>query len=247
MMFSKSLTQSLRELSRHENATLFMTLLAGFNCLLYYHTKQDDLIVGSPVAGRSVTEIEYNIGFFVNMIALRTSLGGDPTFRSLIDRVRKTTLGTYAHQDLPFDKLIEELRVSRPRNRTPLFQIAFSLDNTTRREVELSSLTLNVLEIDNLTTRFDLVLALTDNQQGMLGALQYNTDLFEASTVDRMIGNFDLIMNIVSADPNITLSRINSVLDETNDKQLVLNRMNFRDSRRRMLQVAKTKGQIVTS
>jgi aspartate racemase len=138
--------------------TLFMTLLAAFQTLLHRYTGQDDILVGSPIAGRTRTETEALIGFFVNTLVLRTSLHGNPSFRELLGRVREVALGAYAHQDLPFEKLVEELQPERRLNHSPLFQVMFALQSVPRYSLELSGLSLQTLAVDNGTAKFDLTL-----------------------------------------------------------------------------------------
>src|SRR6185369_1992821 len=157
-----ALTQELRDLSTGRGVTLFMTLLAGFQALLHRYTGQDDVAVGSPIANRERGEVEALIGFFVNMLVLRTGLAGDPTFGELLDRVRQTALGAYAHQSLPFEKLVEELRPDRDLRRTPLFQVSFQLLNVPASGLELPELELRPVGFAARSAKFDIELALID-------------------------------------------------------------------------------------
>ncbi len=198
-----------------------MTLLAAFKVLLYRYTSQDDLIVGTPIANRNRLETEGLIGFFVNALVLRTDLSGNPSFRELLRRVQKVCLGAYSHQDLPFDRLVEELHVKRDLSRNPLFQVMFVLQNASLRTVELPGLTLSPVEGDSETAHFDLTLQIADTEQGLTAALVYNTDLFEAATIARMLGNFQTLLAAIVADPEQRVSDL-PLLTETERQQLLV-------------------------
>src|SRR5688572_32466003 len=154
------LSASLMSLARQENCTLFMTLLAAFQTLLHRYTGQVDLVIGTPMAGRNRSEIEGLIGFFVNTLVLRTDLAGNPSFRLLLARVREVALGAAAHQDLPFEKLVEELQPERDLSRTPLFQVMFAVQKASRQALTVSGLTLTPLEVPTGAAKFDLTLEL---------------------------------------------------------------------------------------
>ncbi|MDQ2902116.1 MAG: amino acid adenylation domain-containing protein [Chloroflexota bacterium] len=198
----KALTEQLKALSNHEEGTLFMTLLAAFQVLLYRYSGQEDILVGTPIANRNRTELEQLIGFFVNNLVLRTDLAGNPAFRSLLKRVREVTLGAYAHQDIPFEKLVEELEPERDLSRNPLFQIMFSLQNTLRSDITLTDLAVQPLEIDSGTARFDIILLLEENEQGLSGTFGYSTDLFDASTIARMAGHYRTLLEAIVRNPD---------------------------------------------
>ncbi|HKG78816.1 MAG TPA: condensation domain-containing protein, partial [Pyrinomonadaceae bacterium] len=180
---SREVSEGLKELSQREGVTLFMTLLAAFKVLLYRYTGQADIVVGSPIAGRTRAEVEHLIGFFVNTLVLRTDLSGGPSFRELLGRVRETALGAYAHQDVPFEKLVEELQPERDLSRSPLFQVMFALQNAPQESLRLEGLTLSRVRVETEIAKFDLLLNMEDTEQGIKGALEYNTDLFERETV----------------------------------------------------------------
>ena len=203
-----SLTEALKELSQQEGVTLFMTLLAAFQTLLYRFTSQDDIVVGSPIAGRNRVEIEGLIGFFVNTLVLRTNLSGNPSFRELLSRVREVALGAYAHQDLPFEKLVEELHPERSLSHTPLFQVLFVLQNAQMSAMELQGLTLSPLRVDSETAKFDLSLYMVDTEQGLIGTLEYNTDLFDATTITQMLGHLQTLLEGIVANPEQRLSHL---------------------------------------
>jgi amino acid adenylation domain-containing protein len=200
------LTGRLKEFSRREGVTLFMSLLAAFNALLHRYTGQTDLVVGAPIAGRNRRELEGLIGFFVNTLALRTDLSGRPSFRELLGRVRATTLGAFAHQELPFEKLVEELHPQRDMSRNPLFQVTLALQNAPLEEMEMPGLRVSPLDIGNDATRFDLEFHLWEAEGQLAGNLIYNTDLFDAATVERMLGHFANLLEAALDAPDVRLS-----------------------------------------
>src|SRR5262249_35230628 len=178
LVLSAPLTAALRALSRREGATLFMTLLAAFNTFLYRHTGQEDILVGSPIADRHRAETEGLIGFFVNTVVLRTQLSGCLTFRELLGRVRQVCLGAYAHQDLPFEKLVETLRPTRHLGSAPLLQVMFALRRAPRPTPALPGMTVRSLLVENEAAKFDLTLAVQEEAESLRVILEYNTDLF---------------------------------------------------------------------
>src|ERR1044072_6359471 len=185
---SKELAEQLRALSRREGVTLYMTLLAALQTLLARYTGQEDIAVGTPIANRRHAEIENLIGFFVNTLVLRTDVSGNPTFRELVQRVRETALGAYTHQDVPFEMLVEVLQPERSLSYTPLFQVLFALQNAPQEKLELSGLTLDLLDIDSGTAHFDLALLLEETEDGLEGVCEYSTDLFDEETIVRLVG-----------------------------------------------------------
>ncbi|MFT3774599.1 MAG: amino acid adenylation domain-containing protein [Minicystis sp.] len=199
---SRELSAKLEALSRREGATTFMTLLAAFQTLLHRYTGQEDIVVGSPIANRTRGEVEGLIGFFVNTLALRTDLSGAPSFRELLGRVREVTLGAYAHQHLPFDALVAELAPSRDASRSPLFQVLFSLQNAPMPALTLPGLTLRASPLESDTAKFDLSLLLSETAEGIRGALEYNTDLFDAATSARMVEHLHMLLEGIVADPD---------------------------------------------
>jgi aspartate racemase len=202
ILFSKSLTEGLRELSRREGATLFMTLLAAFQVLLTRYTGQEDFVVGSPIAGRTEVETEGLIGFFVNTLVLRGNLSGEPSFREFLRRVRETALGAYAHQDLPFEKLVEELKPERHLDQNPLFQVSFALENAPASSFELAGLEVNPLPIESRTTHFDLEVHVGGKPGGLTCTFVYATDLFDAGTIVRMMGHYQTLLEGIVTDAN---------------------------------------------
>ncbi|MEH2290131.1 amino acid adenylation domain-containing protein [Nostoc sp.] len=218
---SYDLSVALNKLSQQCGSTLFMTLLAAFQILLWRYTGSEDIIIGSPVANRNRTELEGLIGFFVNTIVLRTDLADNPSFEELLNRVRKVALAAYAHQDLPFEQLVEELQLQRSLSHTPLFQVMFVLQNSPMPALELSGLILNLLDIDNGTAKFDLTLEITEKAQKIFANLEFNTDLFKESTIKRMAGHFQTLLEEITVNPKLQLSKL-SLLTEPEKHQLLL-------------------------
>ena len=206
MELSAELTRALKALSQKEGVTLFMTLLAAFQTLLYRYTGQVDVVVGSPIANRNHTEIEGLIGFFVNTLVLRTDLSGNPTFRELMRRVHKVALEAYDHQDLPFEKLVEELKPERSLSHSPLFQVMIVLQNASTTAWNFNDLAVSPVRIAGETAKFDLTLSMQERAAGLQGALQYNTDLFSPETITRMLGHWEVLLQSVVDDPNQAIS-----------------------------------------
>ncbi|HEY0607383.1 MAG TPA: amino acid adenylation domain-containing protein, partial [Herpetosiphonaceae bacterium] len=195
-------TAALRTLSRESGATLFMTLLAGWQSLLARYSGQDDIAVGTPIAGRTQRETEGVIGFFVNTLVLRTDLRGNPSFRALLQRVREVCLQAYMHQDIPFEHLVEELHPTRDLSRNPLFQVMFMLQNRALEAVTLPGVTIEPLPIENVTAKFDLDLGLIEEDDRLVGTLVYNPDLFAETTIARLLGHFQALLTALAADPD---------------------------------------------
>jgi amino acid adenylation domain-containing protein/non-ribosomal peptide synthase protein (TIGR01720 family) len=198
----RRLTAKLNSMSRSEGCTLFMTLLAAFKVLLCRYTGQTDLLVGTPVANRNCVETEGLIGVFVNTLVLRSDLSGNPTFREFLGQVRGMSLDAFAHQDLPFEKLMDELQPSRNLSHAPLFQVMFALQNTPVEKLALDGLRAEIVELDNGTSKFDLSLSVEDTAQGLSGTFEYNSDLFAATTIRRMAGHFETLLQAIVADPD---------------------------------------------
>jgi len=225
---SLELSVALKTLSQQEGSTLFMTLLAAFKTLLHHYTGSSDIVVGSPIANRNHSEIEGLIGFFVNTLVLRTNLGANPSFRELLRQVREIALGAYAHQDVPFEQLVEKLQPRRDLSHTPLFQVMFGLQNTQRSEIELPGLILSSLQSDSGTAKFDLGLEIIETTSGLTGIFEYNTDLFEANTIRRMAEHFQTLLAGIIANPEERLSKLplltkaeqNQLLVEWNDTKV---------------------------
>ncbi|MEG3877084.1 amino acid adenylation domain-containing protein [Microcoleus sp. herbarium7] len=206
LTLSTALSEQLNLLSKQENATLFVTLLAAFQTLLYRYTGQKNIAIGTPIANRNRTELEGLIGFFVNTLVLQADLSGNPTFQELLSRAKAVTLEAYAHQDLPFEKLVEALHPDRDLSRNPLFQISFSLQNTPAAALELPELTWSAIDFDAGTAKLDLEFNLWEDFAGIKGQLTYSTDLFDSATIARMLNCFQTLLESIVADPTQRLS-----------------------------------------
>jgi amino acid adenylation domain-containing protein/non-ribosomal peptide synthase protein (TIGR01720 family) len=220
LSFPPGLTRRLKELSQQRGATLFMTLLAAFSTLLHRYTGQETVVVGTPVANRNRKETEGLIGCFVNTLVLRTDFSGDPSFEELLRRVRHTALGAYANQDLPFEKLVEELQPERDLSRNPLCDVFFVFQNTPMPSLELAGLGLAPMQVDNATAKLDLTLSLSEEPDGLTGYLEYSTDLFRAATIKRMAGHLNTLLEGLTANPQRPVSAL-PLLTETERRQLV--------------------------
>ena len=221
ILLPPTLGEQLKALTRQEGVTLFMTLLTAFQVLLHGYTNQDDIVLGTPTANRNRLEIEGLIGFFVNALVLRTDLSGNPSFRELLRRVREVCLAAYANQDLPFERLVEELHLARDLSRNPLFQVMFVLQNASLQPVELPGLSLSPVEVDTGTTHFDLTMHVVDTPQGLVATLTYNTDLFEASTITRMLGHFNTLLETIADAPDRHISEL-PLLTEVERQQVLV-------------------------
>ncbi|MEH1970760.1 amino acid adenylation domain-containing protein [Nostoc sp.] len=202
LALSKSLSEAVTRFSQQEGVTLYMTLLAAFQTLLFRYTSSEDILVGSLIANRHHQQIENLIGFFVNTLVLRSDFSGSPSFRQLLKQVREVTLEAYAHQDIPFEKLVEELEPERDLSRHPLFQICFALQNVPMQALELSGLSINHRLEYNGTAKFDLFLELFETPDGISGWFEYSTDLFDAATISRIGEHFQTLVAGIVANPN---------------------------------------------
>ena len=202
---SEKLTENLRALSGREGVTLFMTLLAAFQALLHRYSRQDDIPVGTVIESRHRPEWKGVFGYCLNTLVIRTDLGGNPSFRRLLHRVRDITLGAYAHRAIPFDQLVERLRPERHPGINPLFQVAFILEPVYPTS---KGWTLNTHEIETGMAKFDLTLVLSAQPRGLAGYFEFNTDLFEMATVDRMPGHFRMLLEAIARDSDQRLSQL---------------------------------------
>lgn len=229
------LIDALEKLSQQEGATLFMTLVGAFQTLLYRYTHQEDIALGSPIANRNRSEIEGIIGFFVNSLVLRSNLSGNPTFRELLGRVREVTLEAYSHQDLPFEKLVEELHPERNLSHHPLFQVVFGFQNAPMSALELPGLVPSFMNIDLKKTRFDLELHLWkcsedfrslwggkwEYSEGLRGVIVYNTDLFNKATISRMVEHFKNLLSAIVVNPEERIANLQLLSEAELDQVLV--------------------------
>jgi non-ribosomal peptide synthetase component F/acyl carrier protein len=221
LTLSVELTQRLLQLSQQQGCTLFMTLLAAYNTLLYRYTGQTDILMGTPIANRDRSEIEGLIGFFVNTLVMRTDLSLNPSFKELLPRIREMALSAYAHQDLPFEMLVEALQPERDLSHTPLFQVMFVLNNAPTSEVELTGLSVSELPIESATAKFDLTLSMENTLTGIMGVWEYNTDLFDSSTIERMTGHFVTMLEAIVANPSERISQL-PMLTASEQQQLLI-------------------------
>ncbi|WNG57632.1 AMP-binding protein [Archangium gephyra] len=220
IQWSRELQDAVKALAQKEGATPFMVLLAAFQVVLGRYAGQDDVSVGSAIANRTRAETEGLIGFFVNTLVLRAKLDGNATFRELLRQVREVTLGAYAHQDVPFEKLVEELRPERDLSRGPLFQVMFVLQNAPAKEVKLEGLTLAGVEGEGKTSKFDLTLGLVETEQGLVGGMEFNSDLYEAATVERLLGHLRVLLQAAVEQPEKRLKEL-PLMGEEERRQLV--------------------------
>jgi amino acid adenylation domain-containing protein/non-ribosomal peptide synthase protein (TIGR01720 family) len=205
-ILSGNLSDSLQALSRQEEATLFMTLLAAFQALIHRYTGQCDICAGTPIANRNKKALEELIGFFANTLVLRNDLSGNPSFRELLGRVRRTALEAYAHQDLPFEKVVEALQPARVLSHSPLFQVMFALRNASAPSAAFAGLTMAPLDVSNGTAQFDLTLVMAHTGKELTGSLDYNLDLFDSATIARMREHWITLLEGIVADPEQKLS-----------------------------------------
>ncbi|HSF39927.1 MAG TPA: amino acid adenylation domain-containing protein [Thermoanaerobaculia bacterium] len=218
--FDPETGEALEALGRRSGATFFMTALAAFMTLLHRYAGQDDVAVGTPSANRNRPEIEGLIGFFVNTLVVRADASGDPSFRELLGRVREASVGAFAHQDLPFEKVVEELRPERDLSRSPLFQVMFMLQNLRAEPVELPGLVLAPQPWEVTTAKLDLTLSLFEGAGRLTGSIEWNTDLFERGTIERMAGHLKILFAGIAADPERRLSEL-PLLSDAERRQIL--------------------------
>jgi non-ribosomal peptide synthetase component F len=214
------LTTELNLLSMRAGVSLFMTLLAAYAVLLHYYSGQEDIVVGAPIASRDPRETETLIGLFINLLVLRIDLSGDPSFRDLLDRVREVTLDAYAHQNLPFEKLVEHLRPERIPGENPLFQVSFTLDNTPDSELKLPDLTFVNKDLTIETAQYDLVLHVMHKGGRLFGVLQYKTDLFDQEVI-QMPKDFELILRRLTERPEIRVGELREALSQSDKRHWI--------------------------
>ncbi|MEO5804822.1 MAG: condensation domain-containing protein, partial [Verrucomicrobiota bacterium] len=204
-----ALTVQLKTLSQREGVTPYITLLAAFQTLLHRYSDQTDVIIGSPLGGRSQIETEQLIGYFLNTLVLRTDLSGDPNFREVLQRSRDVVLGAFANQEIPFEKLVDELRVPRNTQRNPIFQSIFQFQPGPLPTLQLHQTKTELLELENGTSKMDLIFTLAENEHGLSGNLEYNTDLFEGETIERMLRQYGRLLEGIVENPEQKISRLN--------------------------------------
>jgi Condensation domain len=211
----KECSHALVRLSRQKDVTLFMTLLTGFMTLLYQYTGQTDIVVGTDIANRTRSETEQLIGFFVNLLVLRGNLSNNPRFSDLLAQVHTMVLDAYAHQDLPFEKLVETLHLERTGNQIPLVRVLFVLQNVPWVSLDLAGLTVTPVDVEQTATRFELAFFMWESPEGLMGTVNYDEDLFESTTIARMIDHFKTLLLSISAQPDIYLDALKLYGEET--------------------------------
>jgi hypothetical protein len=219
---SLKLSNAIKAWGQQESATPFMTLLAAFNVLLQRYTMQQDISVGTPIAGRHLPQLESLIGFFANTLVLRTSLSGDPTFREVLRRTREVALSAYANQDVPFEKIVEMLQPERDLSHSPLFQVLFGMQDISLTGFELAGLTVSVMGVEGSTAKFALSLDMWDEPEGLMGRLEYNTDLFDAATVAQMSIHFEALLESIAENPDRSISALSILTSEQKCAALAL-------------------------
>ena len=217
----KQLSLQLQAFSVKSDATLFMTLLAGFKTLLYRYSAQEDILVGSPIANRHLKEIQPLIGFFVNTLVLRTDLSGDSTFLELLGRVRQVALEAYKYQDLPFERLLKAVKIERNQSYNPLFTVMFVLQNTPPEQMILEGLSVTPLPVENNTAKFDLLLEMQESEAGLISRWEYNRDLFEPGTIKRMSHHFQTLLEAIVINPFQPIGKLPLLLDSEQHQLLI--------------------------
>ena len=241
LLVPKSLAVQLEGLGGHAGCTLFMTLLTSFQTLLYFDTERTDIIVGTDVANRNRPEIEPIIGFFVNQLVLRLDMSGNPSFQELLLQGRKVALDAYTYQDLPFEKVVNALKMEGEMGHHPIFQVKFVLQNVPKAPLQLPNLTLTFLATENRTAKFDLLLNIWDNKEGLIGELEYNTDLFESSTISRMLERFLTILRAVVINPTIRLHTLKESLMQVEEQQQIRKEKVVKETRFQKLKASQRK------
>ena len=246
IVLPKGRTELVKAFCKREKVTLFTTLLAAFKVLLHFYSGQRDILVGTPAVNRSRRETEDLIGFFINTIVLRTDLSGNPTFLQLLGRVREVALGAYAHQDLPFDKVVKVLQPARTLEQTPLFQVAFLVHNAPLPPIEVPGLSVSQVEIGPIKMPYAMVMHATDSAQGLILAVEYKTDLFSPAAISRVLTHYEEVLNSVTARPEVTLRELGDALAivdkhqqvETNRALSEIRLRTFKQMKRRTIRAA---------
>ncbi|HVF89337.1 MAG TPA: condensation domain-containing protein, partial [Blastocatellia bacterium] len=220
VVIQRDVSKAVKEMSREEGVTLFMALLAAYQVMLFKYTSQPVIAVGTPVAGRTRAETENLIGLFVNTLVLKTDLSGNPTFRQLLKQVRDVVLEGYAHQEVPFERLVEEIHPDRSLSVSPLFQVMIVVENAERPESELQGLSMSMLGSETESSKFDLTLMVRDSGEELIAAIEYSSDIFDAETIARMLAHFSQILEEVSAAPDLRLNKVRMLSESERHKLL---------------------------
>ena len=221
-MIDKDLSSALQQMSQQHDTTLFMTLLAAFKVLLYRYTGQQDICVGTPIAGRQQQELEGLIGFFLNTLALRTNISSGSSFIDLLKQVKATTIEAFEHQEVPFEKVVDAVVKERDMSRTPLFQVMFILQNTPEvQQLKLGELQLSAQGLAHETAKFEITLSITETATGLVGTWEYNTDLYSRSTIDRMMAHYKELLTSIVKSPNQKIALL-AMLTNKEEHQLLV-------------------------
>jgi non-ribosomal peptide synthetase component F len=232
---SADASRSLKSFSRQRNVTLFMMLLAAFKSLLHSYSGQTELLVGTPVANRNLTETEPLVGLFVNTLVMRTDLSGNPTFGELLSRVREVVIQAHTNQDLPFEKLVAELQSERDLNRSPLFNVWFVLQNAPMSPLSLPGLTLSPMPLHSGTARYDLKLDVWESPEGLTGSFEYKAHLFTSETIARVSRNLEILLCYLPGHPDARLDELRQLLAEADKQHLTIKGREFTEARRQKL------------
>jgi non-ribosomal peptide synthetase component F len=211
--------RALKTLSRQEGATLFMTLMAGFQALLSRYSGQEQIVVGTDLANRTMPETERMIGFFINLMAVRTDLSGNPTFRELLGRVRDGLLESYAHQEVPFPKIVQEIQPERSASHNPIVQVLFVMQNIPRAKRELAGLQVEAFEVPVTTSKFDMAVFIAERPDDLIGYWVYSTELFDQSSIQRMLRHFGNLLRSAASQPDARLSALAMLSPEEIEQQ----------------------------
>jgi len=241
---SLELTAKLRSLSQREGATLFMTLLAAYDVLLSHRTGQNDIVVGTDWANRNSVETEKLIGFFINLLPLRARMEGDPSFTELLHAVRESVLGAFAHPELPFEKLVEELRVERDATYNPLVQVLFVMQNTPKQPLQLAGVEVSSFGVKITRSKFDFAVFMVETDQGLSGHWEYSTDLFDSDTIRGMTDSYNELLALIIANPSARITELKSALQKLEDSRRAQSERKFEELGRQKL--GKIKRKVIT-
>jgi non-ribosomal peptide synthetase component F len=241
LLLPVSLKDGIKQLASNESVTLFMALLATFQVVIKHYTGSTDIVVGSDIANRTQSETEPLIGFFVNQLVLRCNLSGNPTFRELLHRVREVALDAYAHQDLPFDKLVEILRPERSTSYSPFFQLKLVLQNVPNHPATFPGLTVSEVELDRGTSQVDINLRAADVTEGLILSAEYSTDLFESTTIRRLLEHIELILAHAIIKSGDKLDAFDAIISQYDLEQHTINVQKVQDNNQQKLRNAKRK------
>jgi hypothetical protein len=230
LRLSVELTEGLKRMSKQEGATLFMSLLGGFNVLLSRYSGQGDIVVGTPVANRGRVEVEGVVGLFVNTVVMRTELSGEASYREVMRRVKEVAVEAYGRQGVPFERVVEEIRPERNLSHNPLFQVWFVLQNASTEQLSMGGLKLTSIRLNRVQTRHDLQLSLWETPDGLRGSFEYSADLFNPATIAGMARNFELLMEYAVAHPDAPLSALQGMLDDADKRQQVIREKQVEES-----------------